>query len=89
MKCPANSLYTHCLPTCLPSCSNPDGRCEGTSHKAPSTCREGCVCEADYVLREDKCVLRTQCGCKDAQGDLIPVSVYRCKMVVPGRWLSE
>eukprot|EP00072_Mus_musculus_P074533 XP_017176296.1 PREDICTED: zonadhesin isoform X5 [Mus musculus] len=72
MKCPANSLYTHCLPTCLPSCSNPDGRCEGTSHKAPSTCREGCVCQPGYLLNKDTCVHKNQCGCKDIRGNIIP-----------------
>ncbi|XP_031194207.1 zonadhesin isoform X3 [Mastomys coucha] len=72
VKCPDNSLYTHCLPSCLRSCSNPDGRCEGTSHKAPSTCREGCVCRPDYLLNKDTCVRKDQCGCKDIRGDVIP-----------------
>nr|XP_048289896.1 zonadhesin isoform X4 [Myodes glareolus] len=72
MKCPANSLYTSCLPSCQPSCSNPNGLCEGVSPKVPSTCKEGCVCQPGYLLNEDKCVLRNQCGCKDTKGDLIP-----------------
>ncbi|XP_076779413.1 zonadhesin [Arvicanthis niloticus] len=72
LKCPANSLYTHCLPSCLPSCSNPDGRCGGTSHEAPSTCREGCVCRPGYLLNKDTCVHKDQCGCKDIRGDIIP-----------------
>ncbi|GAB1290326.1 Zonadhesin [Apodemus speciosus] len=71
-QCPANSLYTHCLPSCLPSCSNPDGRCEGTSPKAPSTCREGCVCRPGYLLSKDTCVLKGHCGCKDIGGEVIP-----------------
>ncbi|KAM7331791.1 hypothetical protein ACRRTK_008499 [Alexandromys fortis] len=73
LKCPANSLYTSCLPSCLPSCSNPKGHCEGVSPKDSSTCKEGCVCRPDYLLSEDKCVPRNQCGCKDAKGDLIPI----------------
>ncbi|XP_051018087.1 LOW QUALITY PROTEIN: zonadhesin [Acomys russatus] len=71
LKCPANSMYTSCLPSCLPSCSNPDGHCEGTSPRVPSTCKEGCVCWPGYLLSQDKCVLKDQCGCKDAKGDLI------------------
>ncbi|KAL1768316.1 zonadhesin [Sigmodon hispidus] len=72
LQCPAHSHYTNCLPSCLPSCSDPDAHCEGISTKKPSTCKEGCVCKPGYVLRNDKCILRIQCGCKDAQGALIP-----------------
>ncbi|NP_001100604.2 zonadhesin precursor [Rattus norvegicus] len=72
MKCPANSLRTNCLPSCLRSCSNPDGHCEGTSHKTPSTCREGCVCRPGYLLDKDTCVRKDQCDCKDIKGDIIP-----------------
>ncbi|KAH0505777.1 Zonadhesin [Microtus ochrogaster] len=72
LQCPAHTVYTNCLPSCLASCSDPDGLCRGISHKAPSTCKEGCVCEPGYVLHDDKCMLRIHCGCKDAQGALIP-----------------
>ncbi|CAH7260280.1 Zan [Phodopus roborovskii] len=70
--CPANSLYTNCLPSCLPSCSNPNGLCESVGNKAPSTCKEGCVCRPGFLINKDKCVPKDQCGCKDAKGDLIP-----------------
>lgn len=69
--------YTNCLPSCPPSCLDPDSRCEGSGHKVPATCREGCICQPDYVLLNDKCVLRSHCGCKDAQGVFIPVSGRR------------
>ncbi|EGW06332.1 Zonadhesin, partial [Cricetulus griseus] len=72
IQCPAHSLYTDCLPSCLPSCSNPNGLCEGISTKAPSTCKEGCVCRPGFLFSDNKCVLKDQCGCKDAQGDSIP-----------------
>ncbi|XP_076416960.1 zonadhesin isoform X2 [Peromyscus maniculatus bairdii] len=72
LQCPAHSLYTDCLPSCQPSCSDPDAHCEGTSPKVPSTCKEGCVCQPGYVLSNDKCVLKTECDCKDTQGPLIP-----------------
>ncbi|XP_052610950.1 LOW QUALITY PROTEIN: zonadhesin [Peromyscus californicus insignis] len=72
LQCPTHSLFTDCLPPCLPTCLDPDGLCKGTSPKVPSTCKEGCICQSGYVLQNDKCILRTLCGCKDAQGALIP-----------------
>ncbi|XP_045398111.1 zonadhesin [Lemur catta] len=78
LECPAHSSYTNCLPSCSPSCWDLDGLCEGV--RVPSTCAEGCICQPDYVLNDDKCVSRSQCGCKDAQGDFIP----------PGKtWISS
>uniref|UniRef100_A0A2K6C8R0 Zonadhesin n=2 Tax=Macaca nemestrina TaxID=9545 RepID=A0A2K6C8R0_MACNE len=71
LECPAYSSYTNCLPSCSPSCWDLDGRCEGA--KVPSACAEGCICQPGYVLSEDKCVPRSQCGCKDAHGGSIPV----------------
>nr|XP_023420897.1 LOW QUALITY PROTEIN: zonadhesin [Cavia porcellus] len=74
LKCPAYSRYTTCTPTCLPSCWDLDGRCEDATVPSASSCAEGCVCQAGYVLNEDKCVPRSHCGCKDAQGGFIPAS---------------
>uniref|UniRef100_A0A2I3T1P4 Zonadhesin n=1 Tax=Pan troglodytes TaxID=9598 RepID=A0A2I3T1P4_PANTR len=71
LECPACSSYTNCLPSCSPSCWDLDGRCEGA--KVPSACAEGCICQPGYVLSEDKCVPRSQCGCKDAHGGSIPL----------------
>ncbi|XP_045245517.2 LOW QUALITY PROTEIN: zonadhesin [Macaca fascicularis] len=71
LECPAYSSYTNCLPSCSPSCWDLDGRCEGA--KVPSACAEGCICQPGYVLSEDKCVPRSQCGCKDAHGGSIPL----------------
>lgn len=76
LQCPAHTQYTSCLPSCLPSCLDPEGLCKDISPKVPSTCKEGCVCQSGYVLNSDKCVLRAECDCKDAQGALIPVSGY-------------
>lgn len=74
LQCPAHSRYTNCLPPCLPSCANLDGLCGVTISKVSSTCKEGCICQPGYVLNNNKCVLQIHCGCKNAQGDLIPVS---------------
>uniref|UniRef100_H2PLQ1 Zonadhesin n=1 Tax=Pongo abelii TaxID=9601 RepID=H2PLQ1_PONAB len=71
LECPAYSSYTSCLPSCSPSCWDLDGQCEGA--KVPSACAEGCICQPGYVLSEDKCVPRSQCGCKDAHGGSIPL----------------
>nr|XP_020037692.1 zonadhesin-like [Castor canadensis] len=73
LECPAHHKYTNCLPTCSPSCWDLDGRCEGTIVKVPSTCAEGCICQSGYVLKENKCVPKSECGCKDAQGGFIPL----------------
>lgn len=74
IQCPDHSHFTDCLPSCQPSCFDPDGRCEGTSSEVPSACKEGCICQPGYVLGNDKCVLKIECDCKDAHGTLIPVS---------------
>lgn len=87
LQCPEHSLFINCLPACQPSCTDPDGRCVGSSTKGPSTCKEGCVCEPGFVLHDGKCVLRTECGCKDAQGALIPVSGRLKWGVGDGKWL--
>ncbi|XP_008591486.1 PREDICTED: zonadhesin-like, partial [Galeopterus variegatus] len=70
LECPTHSIYTNCLPSCSPSCWDLNGQCTGA--RVPSTCTEGCICQPGYVLKEDKCVPRSQCSCKDDQGSLIP-----------------
>ncbi|KAM9226326.1 IgGFc-binding protein [Dugong dugon] len=57
-QCPANSHYKLCgnsCPVSCPSLSAPEG-CE-------PACREGCVCDAGFVLSGDTCVPVGQCGC--------------------------
>ncbi|XP_055002412.1 IgGFc-binding protein [Sorex araneus] len=58
LQCPANSHYQLCGNSCpisCPSLSAPEG-CE-------PACREGCVCDAGFVLSGDTCVPVGQCGC--------------------------
>uniref|UniRef100_H2NYU0 Fc gamma binding protein n=1 Tax=Pongo abelii TaxID=9601 RepID=H2NYU0_PONAB len=58
LQCPAHSHYKLCSDSCpvsCPSLSAPQG-CE-------SACREGCVCDAGFVLSGDTCVPVGQCGC--------------------------
>uniref|UniRef100_A0A8D0TB94 Zonadhesin n=1 Tax=Sus scrofa TaxID=9823 RepID=A0A8D0TB94_PIG len=75
LDCSAHSVYTSCVPSCLPSCQDPEGQCTGAG--APSTCEEGCICEPGYVLSEQQCVARSQCGCRDARGTFLPVGRFR------------
>ncbi|XP_049757589.1 IgGFc-binding protein isoform X1 [Elephas maximus indicus] len=58
VQCPAHSHYELCgnsCPVSCPSLSAPEG-CE-------PACREGCVCDAGFVLSGDTCVPVGQCGC--------------------------
>ncbi|XP_057605487.1 zonadhesin [Hippopotamus amphibius kiboko] len=71
LDCSAHSVYTTCVPSCPRSCQDPEGQCKGS--RVPSTCKEGCVCEPGYVLNERQCVPKSQCGCRDAWGDSLPV----------------
>ncbi|XP_049555736.1 zonadhesin isoform X2 [Orcinus orca] len=70
LDCSAHSTYTTCVPSCPPSCWDPEGQCKGS--RVPSTCEEGCVCEPGYVLSGQQCVPRSQCSCRDAQGNSLP-----------------
>ncbi|XP_027475704.2 IgGFc-binding protein isoform X2 [Zalophus californianus] len=58
LLCPANSHYKLCGDSCpvsCPSLSAPEG--------CVQSCREGCVCDAGFVLSGDTCVPVGQCGC--------------------------
>ncbi|CAK6444538.1 unnamed protein product [Pipistrellus nathusii] len=70
LECPSHSTYTSCVPSCSRSCWDMEGQCDET--KVPSTCEEGCICLPGYVLSEQQCVPRTQCGCRDTQGRSLP-----------------
>ncbi|XP_059507175.1 IgGFc-binding protein-like [Stegostoma tigrinum] len=58
LKCGLNSHYEQCGSACPATCVNPN---------APSSCSEpcveGCLCDSGYVLYNDKCVRRDECGC--------------------------
>ncbi|XP_023393677.1 IgGFc-binding protein [Pteropus vampyrus] len=58
LQCPAHSHYEVCGDSCpvsCPSLSVPEG--------CKPACREGCVCDAGFVLSGDTCVPVGQCGC--------------------------
>uniref|UniRef100_A0A0K0EQX8 TIL domain-containing protein n=2 Tax=Strongyloides stercoralis TaxID=6248 RepID=A0A0K0EQX8_STRER len=55
-KCPPNSVFKRCIPTCFITCDKPNRKC-------PTTCKaSGCVCKKNYVLNyEKKCVRKDKC----------------------------
>ncbi|XP_016064626.1 PREDICTED: IgGFc-binding protein [Miniopterus natalensis] len=58
LQCPAHSHYKLCGDSCPVSCPSllaPEG--------CKPACREGCVCDAGFVLSGDTCVPLGQCGC--------------------------
>ncbi|KAJ0006358.1 hypothetical protein NQD34_013631 [Periophthalmus magnuspinnatus] len=64
--CPPNSHYSDCTAPCPPTCSD---LFPLLCHLPPSTCVEGCLCDAGYVLSDNKCVRLDQCGCMDSNGE--------------------
>ena len=69
-ECPPNSSPTHLMTKCEPSCANPNpkGKCTRDT-------QTGCVCNEGFLLSNDKCVPRSECGCFDKRRNYIPVSV--------------
>ncbi|XP_043539580.1 zonadhesin-like, partial [Chiloscyllium plagiosum] len=66
LPCQKNSHYTECATPCPATC---------TDIYAPSTCEnhrpcvEGCECDENFVLSDDRCVALADCGCIDYNGD--------------------
>uniref|UniRef100_A0A3B4FS14 VWFD domain-containing protein n=1 Tax=Pundamilia nyererei TaxID=303518 RepID=A0A3B4FS14_9CICH len=63
LPCPPNSHYSDCTAPCPPTCSD---LFPVFCHLPPTTCLEGCQCNAGYVLSDSKCVTLDQCGCLDS-----------------------
>ncbi|KAM7138220.1 IgGFc-binding protein-like isoform 4-T4 [Macrochelys suwanniensis] len=57
-SCPLNSHYEFCRSSCDLTCSN-----LYTPVQCTTQCKEGCVCDEDFVLSGDRCVPFSQCGC--------------------------
>ncbi|XP_014902117.1 zonadhesin, like [Poecilia latipinna] len=66
LPCPTNSHYSDCTPPCPPTCSD---LFPISCHLPPTTCVEGCQCNAGYVLSDDKCVPLDKCGCVGSDGE--------------------
>ncbi|XP_050786525.1 IgGFc-binding protein-like isoform X4 [Gopherus flavomarginatus] len=57
-SCPPKSHYEFCSTSCDLTCSNLYAPVQ-----CMSQCKEGCVCDEDFVLSGDHCVPFSQCGC--------------------------
>ncbi|XP_035531591.1 zonadhesin, like, partial [Morone saxatilis] len=66
LPCPPNSHYSDCTAPCPPTCSD---LFPIFCHLPPTTCIEGCQCDAGYVLSDNKCVPLDKCGCLDSDGE--------------------
>ncbi|KAF7207355.1 zonadhesin-like, partial [Nothobranchius furzeri] len=71
LPCPPNSHYSDCTAPCPPTCSD---LFPMFCHLPPTTCVEGCQCNAGFVLSDSKCVPLDKCGCLDSEGEYHDVS---------------
>ncbi|GFR93194.1 zonadhesin-like [Elysia marginata] len=67
MECPANSHPSHMMTRCEPTCANPTPK-----GKCARDIQAGCVCNEGFLLSNDKCVPRSQCGCFDKKRNYVP-----------------
>jgi hypothetical protein len=69
LPCGANMVYDSEMSGCPASCVdlNSEKTCD-----QPST--EGCRCKDGFVLSDNKCVPKSQCGCKGSDSKYYPVS---------------
>ncbi|CAL8241748.1 unnamed protein product [Merluccius merluccius] len=66
IPCASNSHYSDCTPPCPSTCSD---LFPIFCHLPPTSCVEGCQCDAGFVLSDGKCVLLSKCGCVDTDGE--------------------
>ncbi|XP_028330841.1 zonadhesin-like isoform X5 [Gouania willdenowi] len=66
IPCLPNSHYSDCTPPCPPTCSD---LFPIFCHLPPTTCVEGCQCDAGFVLSDGKCVRLDKCGCLGPDGE--------------------
>ncbi|XP_037615491.1 zonadhesin, like [Sebastes umbrosus] len=66
VPCPLNSHYSDCTAPCPPTCSD---LFPMFCHLPPTTCVEGCQCDAGHVLSDNKCVPLAKCGCLGTDGE--------------------
>ncbi|XP_041419720.1 IgGFc-binding protein-like [Xenopus laevis] len=58
LECPQNSHYEPCGTSCPSTCVNPNA-----PNNCNRPCAEGCFCDPGYVLYNNICVPKDQCGC--------------------------
>ena len=77
LPCGINQKYTPKMPKCIASCSdpNPSGpECSGAIVADDSD--EGCECEKGFLMSNDKCVPKEDCGCVDPVGNYVEASFH-------------
>ncbi|XP_032400298.1 zonadhesin, like [Etheostoma spectabile] len=94
MPCPPKSHYSDCTAPCPPTCSD---LFPIFCHLPPTTCVEGCQCDAGFVLSDNVCVPLDKCGCVDLDGEYHDVGdswlttrcTDRCTCNLGGKILCE
>ncbi|MFT7810023.1 zonadhesin-like [Arapaima gigas] len=66
LPCPPNSYYSPCTAPCPATCAD---LFPTSCPEPPSSCVEGCQCNAGFVLSDGQCVLLSNCGCLDPSGE--------------------
>ncbi|XP_056156221.1 zonadhesin, like [Lampris incognitus] len=66
LPCRPNSHYSDCTAPCPPTCAD---LFPIFCHLPPTTCVEGCQCDAGFVLSDNNCVPLAKCGCVDPDGE--------------------
>ncbi|XP_063043702.1 zonadhesin, like [Engraulis encrasicolus] len=61
LKCPPNSEFLECGPSCVPTCQKPTIN----SSNCTGSCVSGCFCRPGFVLSGNRCVPSDKCGCLD------------------------
>uniref|UniRef100_A0A3Q3LWL0 Zonadhesin, like n=1 Tax=Labrus bergylta TaxID=56723 RepID=A0A3Q3LWL0_9LABR len=84
LPCPPNSHYSDCTAPCPPTCSD---LFPIFCHLPPTTCVEGCQCDAGHVLSDNNCVPLDRCGCLDQDEEYHDVSNEIIKCCQGGRLL--
>uniref|UniRef100_A0A3Q3DSF1 Zonadhesin, like n=1 Tax=Hippocampus comes TaxID=109280 RepID=A0A3Q3DSF1_HIPCM len=73
LPCAPNSHYSDCTAPCPPTCSD---LFPIWCHMPPTSCVEGCQCDAGFVLSDGKCVPLDKCGCLDSDGEYHDVNSW-------------
>ena len=59
-----------------PECAPCDGTCENPNPPCPRICRPGCACPEGQVIKDGKCVDKTECECPP------PGNVTACNIII-------
>ncbi|XP_048475959.1 zonadhesin-like [Rhincodon typus] len=66
LPCQKHSHYTECATACPATCTDIYAPSNCETHRP---CVEGCECDKNFVLSNDRCVALADCGCVDYNGN--------------------